>query len=30
MDGDLDSFINAYLKALSHGTLKAGAAATED
>ena len=30
MDGDLDSFINAYLKALSHGTLKAGAAASED
>ena len=30
MDGDLDSFINAYLKALSHGTLKAGAAATDD
>jgi peptide chain release factor 2 len=30
MDGDLDNFINAYLKALSHGTLKAGAAATED
>ena len=30
MDGDLDSFINAYLKALSHGTLKAGAAAGED
>ena len=30
MGGDLDSFINAYLKALSHGTLKAGAAATED
>ncbi|MDD5946893.1 MAG: peptide chain release factor 2 [Oscillospiraceae bacterium] len=23
MDGDLDSFINAYLKALSHGTLQA-------
>ena len=30
MDGDLDAFINAYLKALSHGTLKAGAAAGED
>lgn len=30
MDGDLDAFINAYLKALSHGTLKAGTAATED
>ena len=30
MDGDLDNFINAYLKALSHGTLKAGSAATDD
>ena len=30
MDGNLDDFINAYLKALSHGTLKAGAAATEE
>ena len=30
MDGDLDAFINAYLKALSHGTLKAGTAATEE
>ena len=30
MDGDLDAFINAYLKALSHGTLKAGAAASDD
>ncbi|MCQ2407346.1 MAG: peptide chain release factor 2 [Oscillospiraceae bacterium] len=30
MDGDLDAFINAYLKALSHGTLKAGAAATDE
>ena len=30
MDGDLDAFINAYLKALSHGTLKAGTAATDE
>ncbi|MBR3269041.1 MAG: peptide chain release factor 2 [Oscillospiraceae bacterium] len=30
MDGELDDFINAYLKALSHGTLKAGAAASDD
>ena len=30
MDGDLDNFINAYLKALSHGTLKAGAAASAE
>ena len=29
MDGDLDAFINAYLKALSHGTLKAGTAAED-
>ena len=27
MDGDLDAFINAYLKALSHGTLQSGSAA---
>lgn len=26
MDGELDSFINAYLKALSHGTLQANGA----
>ena len=30
MDGDLDAFINAYLKALSHGTLKAASAGGED
>ena len=30
MDGNLDDFINAYLKALSHGTLKAGAASAEE
>ena len=30
MDGDLDAFINAYLKALSHGTLKSASAATDD
>ena len=30
MDGGLDSFINAYLKALSHGTLQSGAAASDD
>ena len=30
MDGDLDNFINAYLKALSHGTLKAASAASDD
>ena len=30
MDGDLDAFINAYLKALSHGTLKAGSAADDE
>ena len=30
MDGDLDAFINAYLKALSHGTLKSGSAANAD
>ena len=30
MDGDLDAFINAYLKALSHGTLKAASAASDD
>ncbi len=30
MDGDLDPFINAYLKALSHGTLKSAVAAGED
>ncbi len=29
MDGDLDSFINAYLKALSHGTLQSGSAAAD-
>ena len=30
MDGDLDAFINAYLKALSHGTLQSGSAANSD
>ena len=30
MDGDLDAFINAYLKALSHGTLKSASAAADD
>lgn len=30
MDGALDNFINAYLKALSHGTLQAGASASAD
>ena len=30
MDGDLDAFINAYLKALSHGTLKAASAGGEE
>ena len=30
MDGDLDAFINAYLKALSHGTLQSGSAANAD
>lgn len=30
MDGDLDNFTNAYLKALSHGTLKAGASAGDE
>ena len=30
MDGDLDAFINAYLKALSHGTLKAASAGGDD
>ena len=30
MDGDLDAFINAYLKALSHGTLKAGSAVSDE
>ena len=30
MDGDLDPFINAYLKALSHGTLKSASAAADD
>lgn len=30
MDGDLDGFINAYLKAASKGELKAGAGADED
>ena len=29
MDGDLDAFINAYLKALSHGTLQSGSAAAD-
>ena len=30
MDGALDPFINAYLKALTHGTLQSGAAADID
>lgn len=29
MDGGLDSFINAYLKALSHGTLGAASSETD-